>query len=251
MTISKLISSASLDCQSHFVAQFLGMAHGHWLWSLWAFLFSVDWGLGPGKFVGLSLMRVSEFGIVLLSSASFWYTSSLLLIHGWIMACCKLFRWLILATQMRSSLALRGRVLSESDLFRVEVFVHWGTYLLLGGWSVEFLSLRLRLGVWRVGYTLWLVLWLRFDSWFRLHNHRKKTLLSNVVLFVALNYVIHKWTVLWKEQTGNLQRFAVPHLRRPDLNVLLWAFLLLHLGGLESNLCSDTEVGDDVEDYLL
>lgn len=42
MTISKLISSASLDCQSHFVAQFLGMAHGHWLWSLWAFLFSVD-----------------------------------------------------------------------------------------------------------------------------------------------------------------------------------------------------------------
>jgi len=247
MTISKLISSSysPLDSQSHLVAQFLGVAHGHWLW---AFLFSVSRSLGPGKFVRLSLMRVSEFGIVLFSSAPFWYTRSLLLIHGWIMACK--FR-LILATQMWSSLALGGRVLSESDLFRVEIFVHWWTYLLLRDWPVKFLSLRLRLCVWRVSNTLWLVLWLRFDPRFWLHYNRKKTLLSDVVLFVALNDMIHKWTVLWKEQTRDLQRFAVPHLRWPDLDILLWAFLLLHLGGLESNLGSDTEVGDDVENYLL
>ena len=79
MSISKLISSSPLDSQSHLVAQFLGMAHRY---GLWTFFFSVSRSLGPGKLVRLSLMRVSEFGIVLLSSAPFWYTSSLLLIHG-------------------------------------------------------------------------------------------------------------------------------------------------------------------------
>ena len=92
---------------------------------------------------------------------------------------------------------------------------------------------------------------MRFDSRFWLHNDRKKTLLSDVVLFVAFNDMIYKWTVLWQEQARNLQRFAVPHLRRPDFDVLLWAFLLLHFGGLESNLCSNTKVGDNVKNYLL
>ena len=43
----------------------------------------------------------------------------------------------------------------------------------------------------------------------------------------------------------------MPHLRRPNLNVFLGALLLLHFGRLESNLCADTEVSDNVQDDLL
>ena len=71
------------------------------------------------------------------------------------------------------------------------------------------------------------------------------------MLLVRLDYVVHKRAVLWKEHASDLKGLAVPHLRGPDFDVLLRAFFLFHFCCLESNLGTNTEVGDHVEDDLL
>ena len=60
--------------------------------------------------------------------------------------------------------------------------------------------------------------------------------------------MVYQRAVFGQEYAGDLERFAVPHLRGPHFNVLLRAFLLLHLGRLEADLSSHTEVGHHVED---
>lgn len=43
----------------------------------------------------------------------------------------------------------------------------------------------------------------------------------------------------------------MPHLRGPNFDELLRTLLLLHLGCLETDFCTDTEVGNYIEDDFL
>ena len=67
------------------------------------------------------------------------------------------------------------------------------------------------------------------------------------MLLVGLYDMVDQRAVLRQEDAGNLERFAVPHLRGPHFDVLLRALLLLHLRRLEADLSAHTEVGHHVE----
>ena len=120
-------------------------------------------------------------------------------------------------------------------------------YLLLRCWPLKFLD---NWFLFRLDADGLVLLYRKLVARLRLNYDGEQALFPDVVFFVRFYDVVDQGTIFWQEETWNLQRLAVPHLWGPDFDVLLWTFLLFHLGGLEPNFCANAEIGDHVENYF-
>ena len=71
------------------------------------------------------------------------------------------------------------------------------------------------------------------------------------MLLVRLDDVVDKWAIWREKKTSYLKSLSMPFLRRPDFAVFFRRAFLCEFGSLKSDLCTNTEIGNNIQDDFL